>query len=108
MRCRRVIEPGASYFFTLVLHERQRLFADDAHVERWHRAVAKVRRIRPFEIEAEVILPDHLHVLWVLPRGDGDYATRIKLVKTHFTKSLEMRGTARSTSESRKRKGERD
>jgi len=108
MRYRRVVEAGASYFFTLVTHRRQRLFAEPAHVDLWHRAVAKVQRARPFVVEAEVILPDHLHMLWALPTDDGNYATRIRLIKTAFTKALGPGETAAPMSKSRLRKSERD
>ena len=108
MRYRRVLLPGATYFFTLVAHKRAKLFADAANVDRWRTAVAKVRSKRPFVIEAEVILPDHLHVLWTMPDGDADYATRIRLVKTEFTKSLTLGGLVASVNKSRVQKGERE
>ena len=59
-------------------------------------------------IEAEVILPDHLHVLWTMPEGDADYATRIRLVKTEFTKSLVSGRAGVSANKSRANKNERD
>ena len=106
MRYRRVLQAGATYFFTLVLHERAGLLADAANVGRWRAAVAKVQRKRPFVIEAEVILPDHLHVLWTMPDGDADYATRIRLVKTEFTKALPFDGALATANKSRARKSE--
>jgi putative transposase len=107
MRYRRILEARATYFFTLVTHRREPLLADSANIARWQSAVAKVRRSRPFVVEAEVVLPDHLHLLWTLPDGDGDYAARIRLVKTAFTKSLGMSDDAPARSTSRARKGER-
>jgi putative transposase len=38
-----------------------------------------------FTIEAAVVLPDHLHMIWRLPEHDGDYATCWRLIKSHFT-----------------------
>lgn len=108
MRYRRSIVPGARYFLTLVTHERARLFEDEANVERWHRAVAKVQRHRPFGIEAEVVLPDHLHLLWSLPDGDADFPTRIRFVKTAFTKDLTTGSCVTAATDSRSRKGERE
>lgn len=107
MRYRRVFVPGASYFFTLITQERARLFADAANVDRWRRAVEKVRRTRPFIIDAEVVMPDHLHVIWTLPHVDADYATRIRLIKTAFTKDMAF-GDGVTASKSRASKGERD
>ena len=108
MRYRRIKVAGATYLFTLVTHERQRLFSDVRHVDRWHDAVAKVQRKRPFQVDAEVILPDHLHILWTMADNDADYATRLRLIKTAFTKSLALSSSAAATNPSRVRKGERD
>ena len=108
MRYRRVLHAGATYFFTLVVHERAKLFADAANITRWRAAVAKVKSKRPFVIEGEVILPDHLHVLWTMPECDADYATRIRLVKTEFTKSLALGDAGPSSNRSRAQKRERD
>lgn len=108
MHYRRLVEPGASYFFTLVTHERRPMFSKDGNVKCWRNAVWKVQRTRPFEVEAEVILPDHLHFLWQLPNADGDFATRIRLSKTYFTKAQDLDPQPRSANASRERKAERD
>ncbi|MDH3503308.1 MAG: transposase [Nitrospirota bacterium] len=42
-----------------------------------------VQATRPFEVEAMVMLPDHL-CLRTLPPGDADFGTRWRLVKTRF------------------------
>lgn len=108
MRYRRVKQLGATYFFTLVTFDRVKLFADGNLVSCWHASVEKVRKRRPFTIEAEVILPDHLHMLWTMPDYDDDYATRIRLVKSDFTKFLCARSATPSMLDSRMKKGERD
>lgn len=58
-------------------------------------------------MDAEVILPDHLHLLWSLPPADADYATRIRLVNTTFTKDVRPLSGEPSSHASRARKGER-
>jgi putative transposase len=108
MRYRRAAVPGASYFFTLITDQRKRLFSDPSNVERWHRAVAKVQRARPFVVEAEVVMLDHLHMIWTLPEADADYATRIRLIKTAFTKNRASCVGDPTPTKSRARKGERD
>jgi putative transposase len=45
------------------------------------RAIHDVRVARPFTIDALVLLPDHLHCVWTLPDGDGDYSTRWSQLK---------------------------
>ena len=87
MHYRRVRIEGATYFFTVVTHDREKLFVNPATVKLLNDAIAKVRDRHPFEIEAQVVLPDHLHVLWTMPEGDAAYATRWRLIKETFTRS---------------------
>jgi putative transposase len=49
-------------------------------------------RERPFTIEAIVILPEHLHVVWTLPPGDSDFSGRWRRIKAHFTHRLNAAG----------------
>jgi putative transposase len=51
-----------------------------------------------------VVLPDHLHAVWTLPEGDANYATRWRLIKSAFSRSL---ATGEPISDSRAAKGER-
>ena len=53
-------------------------------------------------------MPDHLHMIWTLPDKDSDYATRIRLIKTAFTKDLPLKAAFVTINESRTSKGERD
>src|SRR6266571_793426 len=86
MRYRRAYAPGGTFFFTLVTEGRQPILASPAAIATLREAFRTVKTARPFEIEAIVILPDHLHCIWTLPPGDGDFATRWRLLKTWFTK----------------------
>ena len=84
---RRNLVPGASYFFTAALRDR----SSDAlvrHVDLLTAALRKVREARPFTIDAIVVLPEHLHCIWTLPRDDGDYPGRWRAVKARFTQVL--------------------
>ena len=65
-----------------------------------------VRRRRPFGVLAVVLLPDHLHTVWELPRGDSDYSTRIRQLKTIFTRSYLTQHLVPSRSMSRARRAE--
>ena len=85
-RYRRAVVAGGTYFFTVVTY-RRRPFLTDEEPRRWLREVIKETRADyPFEIDAWVLLPDHLHCLWTLPEGDSDYWTRWALIKSRFTK----------------------
>ena len=86
MRYRRVLAPGGSFFFTLVTHLRRPILASEEEISALREAFRAVKATRPFEIDAIVVLPDHLHCIWTLPPEDPDYATRWRLVKTHFSK----------------------
>jgi putative transposase len=84
---RRAFIPGGCWFFTVNLLERRRTLLVD-HIDSPRESIAKTRRKYPFEINAFVVLPNHLHAIWTLPPGDADFSTRWRLIKTAFAKSL--------------------
>jgi putative transposase len=84
---RRALVPGGCWFFTVNLLERQQSLLVD-HIEMLRSAVAKTRQNYPFDIDAFVVLPDHLHAVWTLPPGDAGFSTRWRLIKTRFAKAL--------------------
>jgi putative transposase len=89
MQYRRAFVPGASYFFTLVTEQRRPILASAAAIEVLRGAFRAVCKTRPFEVDAIVVLPDHLHCIMTLPPGDADFATRWRLIKTRFTKQCD-------------------
>ena len=97
---------GGTYFFTVVAAHRANGPLVE-HIANLRAAFRLVIAEHPFEIEAIVILPDHLHALWTLPQGDADYATRWKKIKTNFSKRLPRNEPRESRSASRTAKGER-
>lgn len=106
MRYRRIFEPGASYFFTVVTYARRPLFDDPANVDLLHGSIAEVKSRHPFEIDAYVILPDHLHMVWSLPAGDSNYSMRWNLAKAVFTRKYARRHPMPKRSASRMAKRE--
>jgi putative transposase len=106
MRYTRARVPGATYFFTLVTAERRPLFRSPEAICAFTDAVAEVRMRHPFELEAEVILPDHLHAMWSLPDGDADFSMRWRLIKSGFTRKITRAGHSPSRSASRRAKRE--
>jgi len=82
---RRANIEGACYFFTVNTLRRQPILVDEPIRIALRKAIEAVRVGLPFTIDAWVLLPDHLHCLWTLPRGDADFATRWKLIKTKVT-----------------------
>jgi putative transposase len=98
---RRNIVLGGTYFFTVNLADRaSRLLTDNIDVLR--DAFRYTRHRHPFAIDAIVVLPDHLHAIWTMPEGDGDFAVRWALIKARFSRTL-PRTEAASASRLRRR-----
>lgn len=101
---RRAWMPGATWFFTVNLLERNGNDLLVREIERLRRCVALERSRRPFSALAWVVLPDHMHWLWRLPPGDADFATRWRRIRTDFSLG-NVRNERRS--KTRVRRGER-
>ena len=100
---RRNFVEGGSFFFTVNLADRrQRLLVQ--HIDLLRRAFREVRQRHPFSIEAIVVLPDHLHAIWIIPEGDRDFSVRWRLIKAAFSRQLPH---GEEISASRIAKGER-
>lgn len=82
---RRVKLRGGYYFFTVVCYKRHTIFADELARKCLRHALEKVRSKRYFETIAFCLLPEHLHCVWKLPEGDGDFSLRWSLIKRDFT-----------------------
>ena len=78
-RCVRV--PGGTYFFTVVTYQRCPVLTSGPTRKALCTAIDAVRKAHPFQAEAWVSLPDHLHCLWRLPEGDADYSIRWAKIK---------------------------
>jgi putative transposase len=91
MEYRRSRVPGATYFFTVVTYQRQPLFGELDNVELLREVFREVKATLPFEIEAMVVLPDHLHCLWTLPEGDADFSERWRRIKGKFSRQCAVR-----------------
>ena len=85
---RRNFVPGGTFFFTVNLLERYPNDSLIRHIESLRESTRSVRVKYPFEIDAWVVLPDHMHCIWTLPPGDTDYTLRWRLIKAAFSKTL--------------------
>src|ERR1700760_3500383 len=84
---RRAFVAGGCWFFTVnLLNRRSTLLFDE--IDALRDAMRATRDRYPFQIDAMVILPDHLHAVWTLPEGDADFSIRWRLIKTRFAKVL--------------------
>jgi putative transposase len=80
---------AARIFFTVALADRSSdLLVREVDILR--KAVRQTQVERPFQIDAWVVLPDHMHCIWTLPHGDHDYPTRWRLIKSRFSRALPL------------------
>ncbi|MCU0755732.1 MAG: hypothetical protein MUE46_11525 [Xanthomonadales bacterium] len=73
---RRPHTPGAMWFCTVTLAQRRENDLLVTRIAELRAALLQVRQRHPFRIDAMVVLPEHLHVLWTLPSGDANLGLR--------------------------------
>jgi putative transposase len=100
---RRAFVDGGTYFFTVNLNDRGSSVLVD-HIASLRSAFRYTRTRHPFQLDAIVVLPDHLHAIWTLPEGDADFPLRWRLIKAAFSRSVPR---SESASESRLQRRER-
>src|SRR5579872_5637638 len=101
---RRVFVPGGCWFFTVNLLDRSQSLLVD-YIDLLRESVANTRNRYPFEIDAFVVLPDHMHAIWTLPPGDADFSTRWHLIKTAFAKTLRKQERLSAARKARNERG---
>ncbi|KQI72413.1 hypothetical protein AN191_08450 [Loktanella sp. 5RATIMAR09] len=84
---RRLRVPGGTYFFTLRLQD-QRADLLVSQIDLLRDATRLCCKRWPFEIDAAVILPNKLHMIWTLPDGDADFSKRWRLIKSSFSRHI--------------------
>jgi putative transposase len=104
MRYRRADVAGGTYFFTVNLADRSsRLLVE--HIDELRAAVKVVKKRHPFEILAWVVLPEHMHAIWTLPDGDGDFSGRWALIKSGFSRALARKEAISPSRTARRERG---
>lgn len=84
---RRRYVPGGTYFFTARLQNP----ASDllvSQIDLLRDATRLCMKRWPFEIAGAVVLPNQLHMIWVLPDGDVDFSKRWRLIKSTFSRHV--------------------
>lgn len=84
---RRSHTTGGTYFFTLVAFKRRTILCDEPIRRALRTAIHEVRQSLPFEVNAWVMLPDHLHTIWTLPENDANFGKRWGLIKRSVSRS---------------------
>ena len=87
MRYRRANIKGGTYFFTINLANRKKTLLTD-EFDKLRSSFNHVKRYHPFLLDAMVVLPDHLHFMMTLPENDNDFATRLMLIKSGFSRQI--------------------
>src|SRR4051794_23638691 len=78
---RRAFVPGGTYFFTVVTEGWAPILCDPRARLAMRTAIRTCRDRWPFQVDAVVLLPDHLHATWPMPRGDSDFPIRWAWIK---------------------------
>ncbi|WP_411360723.1 REP-associated tyrosine transposase [Pseudidiomarina sp. YC-516-91] len=97
---------GGGYFFTVTAYRRRPFFKCDRFVQALRDAIRATQATHPFTIEAWVIMPDHMHCVWLVP--DDKIALRWRKIKSLTTKALPEfanQSTAQKNSTARRRRG---
>jgi putative transposase len=84
----RAQQPGGTFFFTVVTHQRRKLFYEVNNRVILRTIIMEIKSTYPFNIDAWVLLLEYLHCIWTLPEGDMDFSKRWGLIKAKFTKEL--------------------
>ena len=82
---RRWFVPGGTFFFTVVTYARRPILTSDDGRLFLRNAINSVRERHPFTLVANVLLPDHWHLVMQLPSGDDRYSLRMKQIKAEFS-----------------------
>ena len=82
---RRANVAGGTYFFTVNTLRRLSVLTEAPVREALREAIRQTRLMAPFDIDAWVLLPDHLHCIWTLPHGDANFSTRWSWIKRYVS-----------------------
>ncbi len=105
---RRAHVSGGSYFFTVVTYKRANILLSELARATLRTVIKECQERAPFQVDAFVLLPDHLHTIWTLPEGDSNYSFRWSFIKKEFSKRYMVQGGRElKQNKSRKEKFER-
>ena len=96
----RFFQDNSTWFFTVNLAERRNNHLLVDRIDCLRAAFRHVKQRKRFQIDAIVIMQDHLHTIWTLPSEDTEFSIRWNTLKEHFSRSMEK---SERISESRKK-----
>ena len=107
MQYRRASIAGATCFINANLAERgtRGAISLTEHFGILRDALRHVKSSHPFHIDAMVVLPDHFHLLMTLPPDDANFSTRIRAIKSAFSRQHPKSELIRASRESKRERG---
>ena len=82
---RRYYVPNATIFITAVTNNRTPIFKDSDNIQILFTTFKNVVFLHPYELVAYVVLPDHIHLIIQLIKGQENFSTIMKSIKGNFT-----------------------
>jgi putative transposase len=76
---------GGTYFFTVKTYKQQGFLCESFARTALRSAIEQTRAEKPFQIVSWVLLPDHLHTIWNMPKDDDDFSIRWSMINRRFT-----------------------
>ncbi len=104
MRYQRADAAGDTYCFTVNLAER-RSDVLVRHIDDLRATMKTVKDAHPFVILAMVVLPEHLHAIWLLSPDDAGYPLRWSLIKAGFSRRLAKGEHIRASRQAKRERG---
>lgn len=84
---------GGTRFFTVRLADhRSDLLVRE--VETLRHVTRQTRDRLPFDIDEIVVLPNAIHTIWTLPKGELDFSARWRMLKSLFSRHVGASGAA--------------
>lgn len=80
-------------FFTVTLKDRSSKLLVE-HIAELRDAFRQAKARMPFQVDAIVVLPEHIHAIFTLPADDDNYSSRWRLIKSIYTRKLVQKGVA--------------
>ena len=78
--------PGETFFFAVVSYRRRLVFDQPESGQILREVVQEVRQRHRFTLDAWVLLPEHMHCIWTLPKESFDFSVRWNLIKSGFSR----------------------
>jgi len=87
---RRFYIPNSITFITCVTRDRYPYLKSKSDIDLFFSTLARVKEIKPFELMAYVVLPDHFHWLMKVDQSSGNFSKVMHSIKRNFTQNYKQ------------------